>query len=73
MTHDSGRDICVRCRHPRPLHSNAHTACRARGCKSGPEGQPCQGFINDAGEQSPAGERDSVLIPSFIPPAATAV
>lgn len=43
----TGRVICGNCRHPRPLHSVSGTpsACQARGCKAGPGGEPCDGFI----------------------------
>jgi hypothetical protein len=47
----TGRDICKRCRHPRPLHSNGMSGCKARGCHSGPDEQACQGFMSGAGEE----------------------
>lgn len=61
----TGRVICVRpgCRHPRPLHSNAETGCLARGCHAGPDGGPCPGFVEVAGE-APA-----VPAARFQPPA----
>jgi hypothetical protein len=38
------------CGHPRTLHSNGTTPCRARGCKGGPDGKPCQCFTVGAVE-----------------------
>jgi hypothetical protein len=40
----TGRVICETCRHPRPLHRNGTSACKARGCHAGPDGTPCPGF-----------------------------
>jgi hypothetical protein len=39
-----GRVICEICRHPRPLHKNGTSACKARGCHAGPNETPCPGF-----------------------------
>lgn len=39
---------CTGCGHPRTLHSNGKTACRASGCHAGPDGAPCQGFESRA-------------------------
>lgn len=36
---------CSECGHPRALHSNGRTPCRAYACTAGPDGQPCQGFV----------------------------
>lgn len=57
----TGRVICGECRHPRPLHSNGETECKARGCHSGPNGGPCQQFV-------PEGERVPVAAVPFIAP-----
>lgn len=43
----TGRVICGRCRHPRPLHSNGKSGCLARGCHSGTDGGPCPEFTLD--------------------------
>ena len=40
-----GRVICVNCRHPRPLHKNGTSSCKARGCHAGPDGSACPGFV----------------------------
>jgi hypothetical protein len=39
---------CGCCGHPLTLHSNGRTACRAAGCRSGPEGGACPGFSSAA-------------------------
>jgi hypothetical protein len=64
-TRTTGRVICARCRHPRPLHSNGETECKARGCHSGPDGGPCLEFV---AEIVPAAE-PAVLAPAFREPA----
>ena len=38
------RALCAVCRHPRTLHGNGTTPCKAPGCKAGPNGAPCPGF-----------------------------
>jgi hypothetical protein len=39
--------VCQRpgCGHPKPLHSNGKTACKAVGCSAGPNGTPCPAFV----------------------------
>ena len=49
----TGRVICGRCRHPRPLHGNGTTKCMARGCHKGPDGGPCVGFVAEAAPAVP--------------------
>lgn len=41
---DAAPSGCKRCRHPRALHSNGKTACRAGSCTAGPGGTPCPEF-----------------------------
>lgn len=36
---------CGECGHPKALHSNGRTPCKAFSCTAGPDGQPCQGFV----------------------------
>jgi hypothetical protein len=48
-----GRVICVNCRHPRPLHKNGTSSCKARGCHAGPNETPCPGFVADTASQVP--------------------
>lgn len=36
---------CRRCRHAYSLHGNGETACQAGGCKGGPGGTRCPGFL----------------------------
>jgi MoxR-like ATPase len=45
---------CARCGHPWQLHSNGRTPCLAVGCRRGPDGAPCPGFVADAGLAAPA-------------------
>jgi hypothetical protein len=70
----AGWDICLRCRHPRPLHSNGQSACKARGCHSGPDGEPCQGFMSEVSGEAPEDVPavSSALSFEFRPPAAAA-
>lgn len=44
----NGREICARCRHPRPLHGKNKKPgrCRARGCHAGPDEGSCPGFVS---------------------------
>jgi hypothetical protein len=39
---------CEGCGHPKTLHSNGRTACRAAGCHAGPDGAPCEGYVAPA-------------------------
>lgn len=39
---------CAICGHPKTLHSNGRTACRAAACTAGPDGAACQGFTAHA-------------------------
>jgi hypothetical protein len=57
----TGRVICGRCRHPRPLHSNGKSACLARGCHSGTDGGPCPEFTLDTIVPAAA---DAAAVPS---------
>jgi hypothetical protein len=41
---------CHGCGHPRTMHRNATTPCRAAGCHAGPDGGPCEGFVTVAGD-----------------------
>jgi hypothetical protein len=56
------RTACANCRHPRPLHSNGQSACKARGCHAGPDDGPCTAFM-EASSPGPA-----PLIPLFQAP-----
>lgn len=47
--------VCARCHHPYPLHGNGKTACKAVGCKAGPDEQPCPGFVR-ADEAEPVAQ-----------------
>jgi hypothetical protein len=60
----SGRVICAVCRHPRPLHSNGTSGCKARGCHAGPDGTPCVAFVPEAAKD-PDPQPTSVLKPVF--------
>jgi hypothetical protein len=46
---------CANCRHPKALHSNGTTECKAFACTAGPDGVACQGFVT-AGELAAAAE-----------------
>lgn len=62
----TGRVICARCRHPRLLHSNGETECKARGCHSGTDGGPCQAFVAEI--VPAAAEQAAALTPQFVAP-----
>jgi hypothetical protein len=65
MTQQTGRVICGRCRHPRPLHSNGETGCLARGCHSGPDGGPCPKFTLETIVPAAAVDRPGIPVPQF--------
>lgn len=72
----TGRVICGRCRHPRPLHSNGKSACLARGCSKGVDGAPCPEFTLDTivpvTEVIAADDAAAVPAARFQPPLAAA-
>jgi hypothetical protein len=41
----AARTGCGVCRHPKALHSNGKSGCRAYACTAGQDGQPCPGFV----------------------------
>lgn len=56
------RELCTLCRHPRTLHDNGTTPCKAPGCKAGPDGAPCPGFHAEGQEAAtvmPSAEFDA--------------
>jgi hypothetical protein len=63
----SGRVICATCRHPRPLHSNGTSGCKARGCHAGPGKTPCPKFVAEVRDPDPS----AVLTPVFRAPPET--
>ena len=65
----TGRVICANCRHPRPLHSNGTSGCKARGCHAGPDRGPCTEF---APEIRAADEAPAVPATKFMAPLAAA-
>jgi hypothetical protein len=60
----TGRVICANCRHPRPLHSNGTSGCKARGCHAGPDSTACTAFVPEVRDQ----EGSTVLTPVFRAP-----
>jgi hypothetical protein len=59
----TGRVICANCRHPRPLHSNGTSGCKARGCHAGPDQTPCTEFVPEAARETDSSP--NVLTPVF--------
>ena len=60
----AGRVICANCRHPRPLHSNGTSGCKARGCHAGPDRTPCTEFVAEVRDL----DTSAVLTPRFQAP-----
>jgi hypothetical protein len=42
--HAHADGACAACGHPRALHSNGDTPCKAFACHSGTDGGPCQQY-----------------------------
>jgi hypothetical protein len=44
---------CLECGHPRTMHRNGTTPCKAAGCHAGPDGGPCEGFVTASASAAP--------------------